>query len=99
MSSCAGWSTAVPGRSGHRTPAVIVTLPVTGFDEAAVRANTWIVQQALAAGVHGIVLSHARTPGAARALVEAVRYPFAPKAKGLAEGLRGSGSQVHAAQV
>src|ERR1700686_1115846 len=28
-----------PARSGHRTPAVIVNVPVNGTDEAAVRAN------------------------------------------------------------
>lgn len=88
-----------PAKSGHRTPAVIVTLPVTGIDEAMVRANSWVAQQVLAAGAHGILLCHARTPGAVKALVEATRYPFAPKAAGLNEGLRGSGSQGYAAQI
>ena len=88
-----------PTKSGHRTPGVIVTLPVTGNDEAMVRANAWVIQQVLATGVHGILLCHARTPGAVRALVEAVRYPFAPKAEGLGEGTRGSGSQGFAAQM
>ena len=40
-----------PTRSGHRTPAVIVTLPIEGTSEHAVRANAWIIKQALAAGV------------------------------------------------
>ena len=88
-----------PSRSGHSTPAVIVTLPVLGLDEASMRANYWVVHQVLAAGVHGILLCHTRVPEAARLLVEAVRYPFAPKAPGLGEGLRGSGSQVYAASV
>jgi 4-hydroxy-2-oxoheptanedioate aldolase len=90
---------AGPTRSGHRTPAVIATLPVLGLDEAGMRANHWVVQQVLAAGVHGILLCHARVPEAARALVEAARYPFAPKVAGLDQGLRGSGSQTYAAQM
>ena len=32
-----------PTRSGHRTPAVIVTLPVGGIDEDIMRANYWQV--------------------------------------------------------
>ena len=31
--------------SGHRTPGVIVTLPVTGTSEMAVRANAWQIAQ------------------------------------------------------
>ena len=64
-----------PTKSGHRTPAVIVNVPVNGTDEAAVRANAWMFQQVLATGVHGILLCHADTPGAVRAFVEAVRFP------------------------
>jgi 4-hydroxy-2-oxoheptanedioate aldolase len=64
-----------PTKSGHRTPAVIVNLPVTGTDEATVRANAWMFHQVLATGVHGILLCHADTPGAVRAFVEAVRFP------------------------
>ena len=44
-----------PTKSGHRTPAVIVTLPVGGIDEATVRANYWMVEQVLAAGAHGVL--------------------------------------------
>src|SRR5580658_2232067 len=36
-----------PSRSGHRTPAVIVNVPVNGTDEAAVRANAWMFSQVL----------------------------------------------------
>src|ERR1700716_2878907 len=36
-----------PTKSGHRTPAVIVNLPVNGTDEATVRANAWMFQQVL----------------------------------------------------
>ncbi len=88
-----------PTKSGHRTPAVIVTLPVLGLDEAGMRANSWVVQQVLAAGVHGILLCHARAPEAARVMVEASRYPFAPKVAGLDQGFRGSGSQTYASQM
>jgi 4-hydroxy-2-oxoheptanedioate aldolase len=88
-----------PTKSGHRTPAVIVTIPVTGLDELTVRVNSWVVQQVLATGVHGILLCHARTAGAARAMVEATRYTFSSKVPGLGEGLRGSGSQGFASQI
>jgi len=64
-----------PTKSGHRTPAVIVNVPVNGIDENTVRANAWMFHQVLATGVHGILLCHADTPGAVRAFVEAVRFP------------------------
>ncbi|HSF14297.1 MAG TPA: aldolase/citrate lyase family protein [Vicinamibacteria bacterium] len=90
-----------PTESGHRTPAVIVSLPVLGLDEASMRANSWVVQQVLAAGVHGVLLCHARSPEAVRVFVQAARYPFHPQAvgSGLEEGLRGSGSQDYAAGI
>ena len=84
---------AGPTRTGHRTPAVIVTLPILGKDLAAMKANTWVVQQVLASGVHGILLCHAESPEAIREFVEASRYPFAEKVTGLGQGYRGSGSQ------
>src|SRR4051812_31956373 len=64
-----------PTKSGHKTPAVIVNVPVNGTDENTVRANAWMFQQVLATGVHGILLCHADAPGAVRAFVEAVRFP------------------------
>ena len=82
-----------PTRSGHRTPAVIVTLPVGGIDEVTMRANYWMVEQVLAAGAHGVLLVHARSEAAVRAFVQAARYPGAPQAPGIGEGLRGSGGQ------
>lgn len=90
-----------PTPSGHRTPTVIATFPALGIDEASVRANHWMIQQVLAAGVHGVLLCHARTPGAARAFVEASRYPFHEQevGEGLEEGLRGSGSQGFASEI
>jgi 4-hydroxy-2-oxoheptanedioate aldolase len=80
-----------PTKSGHRTPAVIVNLPVNGTDEATVRANAWMFHQVLATGVHGILLCHADAPGAVRAFVEAVRLPIHKQGvdKGLSEGRRG----------
>src|SRR5687768_11800814 len=88
-----------PTKSGHRTPAVIVTLPVLGLDEASMKANYWVIQQTLACGVHGILLCHARSPEAVRIMVEATRYPFAERAAGLGEGFRGAGSESYAAQI
>ena len=38
---------AGPTRTGHKTPAVIVTLPISGTTDA-LRANAWMIQQALA---------------------------------------------------
>jgi len=101
-----------PTKSGHRTPAVIVNVPVNGLDEATVRANSWMFQQVLAAGVHGIMLTHADTPGAIRAFVEAVRFPIHKQGVGtflgtrwasrgslLGEGYRGAHGSASAAQI
>ena len=89
---------AGPTRTGHTTPAVIVTLPISGTTDA-VRANAWMIQQALAAGVHGILLCNAESPEAARLMIEAARYPFAPHVEGLAQGTRGNGSQAYASRM
>jgi 4-hydroxy-2-oxoheptanedioate aldolase len=90
-----------PARSGHRTPAVIVNVPVNGLDEASVRANSWMFQQVLAAGVHGIMLTHADTPGAIKAFVEAVRFPIHKEGIGpmLGEGHRGEHGSAPAAAI
>src|SRR5262245_775129 len=91
-----------PTKSGHRTPAVIVNVPVNGIDEAAVRANAWMFTQVLATGVHGIMLTHADTPGAIRAFVQMVRLPIHHQglAKGvLDEGRRGAHGSPPAAQI
>src|SRR5947207_8099640 len=86
-----GLAAAGPTKSGHRTPAVIVNVPVNGTDEATVRANAWMFHQVLATGVHGLLLCHADSPGAVRAFVEAVRFPIHKEAvdKGISEGRRG----------
>ena len=89
---------AGPTRTGHKTPPVIVTLPISGTTDA-LRANAWMIQQALAAGVHGILLCNAESPEAARLMIEAARYPFAPRVDGLAQGTRGNGSQGYAASI
>jgi 4-hydroxy-2-oxoheptanedioate aldolase len=90
-----------PTASGHRTPAVIVTLPATGADEQSFRANSWMVNQVLATGIHGILLCHAESPAAVKAFVEACRYPFASLGSDhqLEVGRRGSGGQAQAAAI
>jgi 4-hydroxy-2-oxoheptanedioate aldolase len=91
-----------PTKSGHHTPAVIVTLPTDGTSKSVMRANAWMVKQVLACGVHGILLCHAETAGAVRAFVEAARYPTATPGvgkRGLEVGRRGNGGQGFASQI
>jgi 4-hydroxy-2-oxoheptanedioate aldolase len=83
-----------PTRSGHRMSAVVVTLPMSGVDEAVVRANAWMIKQALAAGVHGLLLCHVESPAAVRTFVEYSRYAFRDS-----EGRRGAGGEAFAAEV
>jgi len=97
-----GLAAGGPTRTGHRTPAVIVNVPVRGTDEASVRANMWMFEQVLATGVHGILLCHATTAGAVRAFVEAVRYPNREQGvgqMGLQEGRRGAHGAPTAAKI
>jgi len=96
-----GLASAGPTKSGHRTPAVIVNVPVNGTDEATVRANAWMFQQVLATGVHGVLLCHADTPGAVRAFVEAVRLPNHKQGvdHGISEGRRGVHGNSTAARI
>ncbi len=88
-----------PTKSGHRTPTVIAVLPFGGVDETVMRANYWMVEHVLGSGVHGVLLAHARSPEVVRVLVQAARYPHAPRADGIGEGLRGSGGQGFAARI
>src|SRR5690242_7065478 len=90
-----------PTKSGHRTPAVIVNVPVNGIDEASVRANAWMFNQVLATGVHGVLLTHADSPGAVRAFVEAIRLPIHKQGvdKGVNEGRRGVHGAATAAKI
>jgi 4-hydroxy-2-oxoheptanedioate aldolase len=81
---------------------VIVTLPVLGLDEMSVRVNHWVIEQVLSAGVHGLMLCHARTPEAVKMFVATARYQFDRPGLNddmIPEGLRGSGSQSFAAQI
>jgi 4-hydroxy-2-oxoheptanedioate aldolase len=96
-----GLAKSGPTPSGHRIPTVIVTLPVLGYDEAYMKANSWVVAQVLATGVMGIHLCHARDPKAIETFVAASRYPFErPGIKQLPmEGMRGAGSQNFASQI
>jgi 4-hydroxy-2-oxoheptanedioate aldolase len=91
-----------PAKSGHRTPAVVVTLPVTGTSEGAIRANSWQIAHVLSAGVHGILLCHAEDPAAVRAFVESTRYAFQTEGVGdgkLGAGRMGNGGQGYAAGI
>ncbi|CAI8035790.1 hypothetical protein GBAR_LOCUS20069 [Geodia barretti] len=65
-----------PTNSGHRTPAVVVELPMDGSSPDVIRANAWQLRQLLAIGVHGLLLCHAESPEAVKAFVECCRYPF-----------------------
>lgn len=89
-----------PTPSGHRTPAVIVTLPLLGIDTETFKGGSWMIQQALAQGVHGLHLGRARDPEAVKLYVQAARYPFHKKAvEVLGDGVRGWGSQKYGAWV
>lgn len=90
-----------PTPSGHRTPAVICTVPALGVDVETMKGSYWVVQQTLAAGVHGVHLCRARSPEAVRIYVQAARYPHHRHrvGEGLEEGLRGFGSQRFASRI
>jgi 4-hydroxy-2-oxoheptanedioate aldolase len=90
-----------PTNSGHRTPTVIVEVPVDGSNEAVIRYNAWQFRQILARGVHGILLCQAESADAVRAFVEACRYPINKigVGRGLGVGTRGRGSEPSAASV
>lgn len=89
-----------PTPSGHRTPAVIVVLPLLGLDAQTAQANGWQIQQALAQGIHGIHIARARDPEAVKRLVQAARYPNHRQAIDVVgEGLRGWGSHKFAASI
>ncbi len=90
-----------PTPSGHRTPMVFVTLPAVGFDGPSMRANAWQIQQALAAGAHGVLVCEMHSPEAGEIAISCARTKFTlpgvPEQP--IEGSRGSGSQVFAAHI
>ena len=83
-----------PTRSGHRTPAVFVETCIIGLDAPYMRSNTWVIEQLLDAGIHGIHMCHAQNADAIKVATQmAMRYPFPrPELKPAMEmrGLRGS---------
>src|SRR6266511_1738927 len=88
-----------PTRSGHRTPTIIVEVPVDGANEAVIRYNAWQFRQILARGVHGVLLCQAESADAVRAFVELCRYSIHKLGVGrdLGTGTRGRGSEPSAA--
>ena len=76
---------AGPARTGHNIPAAIVTLPISGTTDA-LRANAWMIQQALATGVHGILLCNAESPEAARLMIECRALSVRPARRGADPG-------------
>lgn len=89
-----------PTPSGHRTPTVIVVLPVLGVDVDTFVGGSWMVQQALAQGIHGVHLARARDPEVVKKFVQAARYAIHKHAIAvIGEGLRGWGSHKFAAWV
>ncbi len=96
-----GLHAAGPTRSGHPTPTVMATTAISGISAEEVYGNAWQIRNLLTAGVHGLLMVHARDPNAVRAFVECCRYPLARTGvgSGLGEGRRGSAGQNHPASV
>jgi 4-hydroxy-2-oxoheptanedioate aldolase len=89
-----------PTPSGHRTPAVVALVPALGVDTETFKGGSWMIQQALAQGVHGIHLCRARDPDAVKLFVQNARYPVHKQAIDVVgEGLRGWGSHLFAATI
>jgi 4-hydroxy-2-oxoheptanedioate aldolase len=89
-----------PTPSGHRTPTVIVVLPLVGLDSTTVKSGGWMVEQALAQGIHGVHLVRARRPESVVKFIQAGRYPIhKQKIDILGVGIRGWGSHKFAAWV
>jgi len=91
---------AGPTPSGHRTPAVVVLVPALGTDAETFKGGSWMIQQALAQGAHGIHLCRARDPEAVKRFVQNARYPVHKQGIDvLGEGVRGWGSHIYASQI
>ncbi len=97
----AGMVASGPTRSGHRTPTVIVEVPMNGASETTVRSNAWQCRQILGRGVHGLILCHAESAAAVRAFVESCRYPINRLGvdDGIGRGIRGIGSEDSASAI
>ena len=89
-----------PTPSGHRTPTVIAIVPVLGIDQNTFMGGSWMIQQALAQGIHGLHLVRARDPESVKKFVQSARYPNHKQGIDIVgEGLRGWGSHIFAAYV
>ena len=89
-----------PPRSGHRLPTVVCTLPVSGKSASEILDNQWQVTHLLNAGVHGLLLCHARDPEAVREFVNCARFAFhGSSSKGPGPGLRGNGGHSYPAEI
>ena len=90
-----------PTTSGHRTPTVIVEVPVDGIERIRYSQQRLAFRQILARGVHGILLCMAESADAVRAFVESCRYPTHTVGigRGLRVGRRGRGSEPEAAAI
>jgi len=89
-----------PTPSGHRTPTIIAIVPVLGLDVETFKGGSWMIQQALAQGIHGLHLCRARDPEAIKLFVQAARYSIHKQAADIVgEGVRGWGSHKFAAWV
>ena len=87
-----------PTSSGHATPTVLATLPHNALSADEVRYNAWQARHVLAAGVHGILHTHARDAEAVKWFVASCRYAFQAHGRDvLPEGLRGGGEERAAA--
>jgi len=89
-----------PTPSGHRTPSVIAIVPVLGVDDDYLEGGAWMIQQALAQGVHGLHLVRARDPEAVQKYIQNARYPIHKQGiDKIGEGLRGFGSHIFASKI
>ena len=89
-----------PTRSGHRTPAVIVNVPVNGTDEA-VRANAWMFSRcwrpAFTASCSPMRIRRERCAPSSKPCV--FRFTNRASGQGISEGRRGVHGAPTAAQI
>ena len=83
-------------RSGHRTPAVLAELPFPGSNKDIVEYNSWIINQLLGKGVHGLILCHAEEKKAVQSFVKSSRFTFR---KNILPGRRGHGGHKFAMKI